>query len=191
GGNYTLKSKTATATANITAKALTADMIDDIANQTYTGTAIKPTLTVTDGTPSIIAATDYTVTYKDNTNVGTATATVTATTDGNYSGTASKTFTINKENSSLTLMPDKASYVYGDVIKMTANVQLAKSRAAANTVEFFLGKTSLGTAAVTPKDATNGTATFTVNTTDKKIPVGTAQIITAVYGGNNKLNEKT
>ncbi|MEG1447624.1 MAG: YDG domain-containing protein, partial [Ruthenibacterium sp.] len=146
-------------------------------------------LAVTDGAPSIIAATDYTVTYKDNTNVGTATATVTATTNGNYSGTASKTFIINKENSALTLTPDKASYVYGDSIKITANVQLAKSRAAANTVEFFLGKTKIGTENVTPINAATGTATFTV-AGDTKFAIG-ANKITAVYGGSDNLNAQT
>ncbi|MEG0168308.1 MAG: hypothetical protein RR709_10640, partial [Ruthenibacterium sp.] len=173
-------------------KALTADMIAAIGDQIYTGKVIEPKLTVTDGTPSILAAADYTVAYQDNTNVGTATVTVTATANANYSGTASKNFQIIKANADVSVTADKNSYTYGDAITLTVNVKMAKVKSAAlNEVEFFCGKTSLGTASVTPKDATSGTATLTVKTTDKKIAISAAQIITAVYGGNKSLNEKT
>ena len=103
-GNYTVKATVAaareyaageaTADFSITAKAVTATMIADIDNQTYTGVAITPALTVTDGEATLVLDTDYTVVYSDNTNAGTATATITG--KGNYSGTASKTFTIGK-----------------------------------------------------------------------------------------------
>jgi hypothetical protein len=60
---------------------------------------------VTDGDPSIITTDDYTVSYSDNTNAGTATVTITATLAGNYSGTASANFTIDKA----ALIPSVAS----------------------------------------------------------------------------------
>lgn len=57
----------------------------------YTGEAITPAVTVKDGSTTL-ENTDYTVTYANNTAVGTATVTVTG--KGNYSGERSLTFTI-------------------------------------------------------------------------------------------------
>lgn len=84
--SYTEGNVTKTAKQKITVKpkALTANMVQSIASQPYTGSTIEPTVTVKDGRKTLTAGTDYTVTYKDNTNVGTATATVTGT--GNYTG---------------------------------------------------------------------------------------------------------
>ena len=82
----------ATNTFAISAKAVTAAMIADIADQTYTGSAITPTLTVKDGGTTLTLNTDYEVAYEKNVNAGSATATITG--KGNYTGTASKTFTI-------------------------------------------------------------------------------------------------
>jgi hypothetical protein len=67
-------------------------MIGDIADQTYSGAAITPVLTVTDGEKTLTLDTDYTVEYTNNTNVGTATVTITG--KGNYTGEASATFSI-------------------------------------------------------------------------------------------------
>ena len=63
--------------------------------QTYTGSALTPTPTVTLNGQTI-PSTGYTVAYSNNTNAGTATITVTGV--GNYTGNASGTFTINKAN---------------------------------------------------------------------------------------------
>ena len=67
----------------------------------YTGKEIKPEVTVKDG-DTVIPADQYTVSYKDNTNVGTATVTVTSNDGGNYSFTGSKTFTIIKADADFT-----------------------------------------------------------------------------------------
>lgn len=61
--------------------------IDAIPDQTYTGQAIEPEVTVNG-----YSTADYDVTYENNIRVGTATATVRF--KGNYTGTASKTFQI-------------------------------------------------------------------------------------------------
>lgn len=58
----------------------------------YTGKAITNTVTVKDSAGKVIDAKYYTVSYKNNTNVGTATVTVTF--KGNYSGTKTATFKI-------------------------------------------------------------------------------------------------
>ncbi len=62
------------------------------ASALYTGSAIAPAVTVSLDETKLTAGTDYTITYSNNTNVGTATITITAT--GNYTGTISKNFTI-------------------------------------------------------------------------------------------------
>ena len=57
--------------------------------RSYTGSAITPTLTVKDGDKTLTKDTDYTVSYSDNTEVGTATATVIG--KGLYIGTVTDT----------------------------------------------------------------------------------------------------
>ena len=97
---------TKTARFNIVAKSITNDMIQAIADQTYSfGNAITPTVTVKDGETTLTLATtaddtgDYSIAYSNNTNAAKSTdetaPTVTITGKGNYTGTASKTFTIN------------------------------------------------------------------------------------------------
>lgn len=61
---------------------------------TYDTKAKEPAVTVKDSDGEVIAASNYTVTYSNNTNVGTATAKITF--KGNYAGTVKKTFTIKK-----------------------------------------------------------------------------------------------
>lgn len=68
--------------------------IADIEAKTYTGEELKPELTVEDGETPLKEGIDYDVAYTDNVFPGTATATVTF--KGNYTGTAKKTFGIQK-----------------------------------------------------------------------------------------------
>jgi hypothetical protein len=66
--------------------------IASIANQTYSGKAIKPAVTVALNKKTLTKGTDYTVSYKDNKKVGTAKVTVTGI--GDYTGSVSRTFKI-------------------------------------------------------------------------------------------------
>ena len=85
----------------ITEASITDDMIANIPSVTYDTKAHTPEVTVTFNGSKLTDA-DYTVSYsEDCINAGTATVTVTG--KGNYTGTASKTFTINKAG--LTLNP--------------------------------------------------------------------------------------
>ena len=61
---------------------------------TYNGLAQTPMLTVKDGTTVLTEGTDYTVSCSNNINAGTATATIIGM--GNYSGSKTYNFTINK-----------------------------------------------------------------------------------------------
>ena len=90
-GNY---KGTAYATFNILDKELTADMIQPIADQSYTGSAIEPTVVVKDGDTVLKEGRDYSVTYENNVEAGTATVVVTAWTTGNYRGEIKATFNI-------------------------------------------------------------------------------------------------
>jgi uncharacterized repeat protein (TIGR02543 family) len=63
-----------------------------IANQTYTGKALTPQVKVTLSGKTLVANTDYAVTYGSNTAIGKATVTVTG--KGQYKDTASATFKI-------------------------------------------------------------------------------------------------
>ncbi len=69
-----------------------------ISEQDYTGEAVIPTLTVTDGNRVLKEGVDYTVTFKNNVNEGTATATIQGI--GNYHGTASTSFEIRELSTS-------------------------------------------------------------------------------------------
>ena len=106
-GNVT---KTAKQSITVKPKALTANMVQSIASQPYTGSAIEPTVTVKDGRKTLTAGTDYTVTYKDNTNVGTATATVTGT--GNYTGSVETKFNITAKALTASMVQDIAAQTY-------------------------------------------------------------------------------
>lgn len=85
----------------ITEASITDDMIANIPSVTYDTKAHTPEVTVTFNGSKLTDA-DYTVSYsEDCINAGTVTVTVTG--KGNFTGTASKTFTINKAG--LTLNP--------------------------------------------------------------------------------------
>lgn len=102
-GDYTVKAEiaetsnynTGSATANFTIapKALDSTMVSaTIAPQAYTGSEIKPTPAVTDGTV-LVNNTDFTYDYENNIYVGT-TAQVKVEGKGNYSGEIVKEFSI-------------------------------------------------------------------------------------------------
>jgi|GEM_PF-2666147 len=63
---------------------------------TYTGSAIKPSVTVKLDGKTLKSGTDYEVSYKNNTNAGTATVTVKG--KGNYTDSANRTFTIKAKS---------------------------------------------------------------------------------------------
>ena len=96
-------------TFTISPKNVTAGMIDTIAVQEYTGSAITPEPVLKDGEVTLISGTDFYFTYDQNINAGENIATVTINGKGNYTGTASQTFTIKPKN------------IKGAVIKLQAD----------------------------------------------------------------------
>lgn len=92
-GNYKGRKST---TFNIIEKNINAVNIEEIPNQPYTGQEIKPSISVADGSAKLLEDKDYTISYKDNTEIGQATITVTG--KGNYNGSITKNFTIVEKN---------------------------------------------------------------------------------------------
>ncbi len=84
----------ATADFAISAKSIEKVNVAEIAAVTYTGDAHTPTPAVTDDGKTLTSGTDFTYSYANNTDAGTATVTITG--KGNYTGTVTKDFTINK-----------------------------------------------------------------------------------------------
>ena len=124
-GRVTAKSiGTATVTASCggKSKSVTVNVVPSIADCTVTipyssytsrGRGIKPTVTVKYGSTKLVKGTDYTVSYSNNTNVGTAVITVKG--KGKYAGTATKKFTVkplNVTSSYAKLSIPYASYTY-------------------------------------------------------------------------------
>lgn len=85
-----------------------------VADQTYTGQALIPSITVVlNG--AVLPASAYTIAYSNNVNVGTATVTVTG--QGNYVGSASATFTIKAAAKPVTPTVTKPGKVKGISVK--------------------------------------------------------------------------
>ena len=78
----------------ISPKPITAEMVDAIPDQHYTGEEVVPPVTITDGNYTLILGYDYTTTC---TNKGPGAATVTITGIGNYTETTTKDFVIKSE----------------------------------------------------------------------------------------------
>ena len=101
--------------------------IPAIADQAYTGTYVKPYVSVYYGGPTSITAktlltenVHYTLSYSSNINAGTATVTATAKAGSGYSGSVSKTFAIKYNLSNATVTTTPATYAYDGRIKQPA-----------------------------------------------------------------------
>ncbi len=182
-GNYT---GTRTLHFNIVARALGQNdiVISDILSDpyTYTGSEVtpKPTVSTTEGT-TLTENVDYTLTYTDNTDVGTATITVTF--KGNYSGEAETTFTIGSQQLDMdgVNISAIADQIYtGEAITPEPSVRygslvLIKDRdyelSYANNVAV-----GVATITVTLKNNYSGTKDTTFNIVAKAIDTGNIQI---------------
>ena len=165
-GKYT---GTASKTFTISTKSASAlTMTVSPTNYTYDGSAKKPTVTVKDGSKTLVSGTDYTVSYSNNTNVGTATATITC--KGNYTGTKSANFTIGSaaatQISTCTITLGTASYTYDGTAKQPAVTVKNGSTTLTKGTDYivsYINNTNAGTAAAVVSGA--GKYTGTVNKT--------------------------
>ena len=108
-------------TYTITPQALDAKAIATLSGDTftYTGKAVEPYVTVTCGGRTLRKDVDYTVSYLNNSRIGTASVIVYG--KGNYTGSITKTFRIvGKDLSSLTASLSQTSYNYDGLEKKPA-----------------------------------------------------------------------
>ncbi len=119
GSNYEIKYTGAKLT--IQKSGLTAKMVTLSYTKTaYTGEALKPTVTVKDEKTTLKQGTHYTVSYKNNTDIGTATVTVKGT--GAYSGTINKNFTITPPAKNKVFNVNDNKYKILDTSKSTVTI---------------------------------------------------------------------
>ena len=139
----------ATAKFTITPKAITADMFT-IEDAQYTGKAIEAPVVAKDGEKELVADTDFTVAYKNNTEVGTATATVTG--KGNYTGSVDVKFAILGESIAKATVTGISTAAYtGKAITPTPVVKLNGKTLKKGTdyTVSYKNNTKVGTATVT------------------------------------------
>lgn len=121
--NFTIKLKTKTVDLSTVEKVNASKFtISSISDKTYTGSAIKPSVTVKYNGNVLTKGTDYTVSYSNNVNAGTAKVTIKGT--GLYTGSVTKTFTINKAAASKFTVSNISNKAYtGSRIKPAVTVK--------------------------------------------------------------------
>ena len=142
---------------------ISATAVSGTGNKVYTGSAIKPVPAVKVGGRTLKNGTDFTVSYKNNTEPGTATLTVTG--KGNYSGSVSKTFKITARaiNDVEVTVPDTVftgEQVRPDVVVSYGNYQFIND---SDYTLSFKDNVNIGTASVvvTGKNHLSGSRTVT------------------------------
>ena len=139
--------------ATIGPKDISTATIGTIAGQPYTGSAITPDLTVTDGTATLEKDKDYTVSGTDNKYVGTNTAKLTITGQGNYTGTKDAYFTITAVDQNPTFTTPKDLVMGGHMLDLRDLVSNAQGEMtftiASGTAATLSGYTLTSTAAIT------------------------------------------
>lgn len=160
-----------TATLTINPKPIKKEMIAGIAESyTYTGSKITfdDAISVHDEGVLLTKGKDYTISYDDNTAVGTGTVTITGT--GNYKGSVTKNFTISPVDASdLTASLNRTFGYYGDSYTNNATVKVMHG----NLHEVDSSEIEL---TVTRKDDTS--ASSDVTTDDLKLTFNKAGIYT-------------
>lgn len=142
---------------------ISATAVSGTGNKVYTGSVIKPVPAVKVGGRTLKNGTDFTVSYKNNTEPGTATLSVTG--KGNYSGSISKTFKITARaiNDVEVTVPDTVFtgvQVRPDVVVSYGNYQFINN---SDYTLSFKDNVNIGTASVvvTGKNHLSGSRTVT------------------------------
>ena len=132
---------------------------------TYTGDAIEPEVTVSNGNVTYIKGTDYTVSYSDNNIVGTAKVTVTPI-DSDQSAllgaAVEKTFTIEKAPATLSFAKETVSATIGETVENTLTVNPAGVAVSYSSSDEKVATVDASTGAITLVGAGETTITATV-----------------------------
>ncbi|MBR5337676.1 MAG: leucine-rich repeat protein [Lachnospiraceae bacterium] len=143
---------------------ITKASVSGIKNKTYTGSVITQNLTVKINGKKLTEGKDYTVSYRDNTDVGTATVIITG--KGGYKDTKKVTFKIEKRkitNASVTGVIDKAftgKAITQKPVVVVNNITLKKGR---DYTLSYQNNVKAGTATVTVKGKGNYSGTRTLH----------------------------
>ncbi|MGN0594866.1 MAG: leucine-rich repeat domain-containing protein [Hominimerdicola sp.] len=131
----------------------------------YTGSAIKPRVTIKDGDKTLVSGTDYVIRYENNVNVGTATIVISG--KGTYCGTVKKTFEITESTTAIsncTITIPKSSYTYtGSAIKPKVTVKNGSITLTSGTdyVVRYVNNVDVGTASIVIAGRGNYTGSVT------------------------------
>ncbi len=205
GNNYTIVYTGANLTIIPSAGSLSIDAIADV---TYNGLPQTPSIVVKNGATTLIAGTDYTVSYTNNISAGTNTAIVNVTGTGTYIGASgSATFTILPKAITLTTTAskvydgnngvtmanlaktswtnaDNTNIISGDVLTLSVLSGATYTNANYHTPTALSAQ---GTKTWTGLNSGNYNITFTITTgAIHKAPLSVNGFnITKVYDGNN------
>ena len=151
------------------------DIILEPASFIFDGTEKKPAVTVKDGEAEVPAS-EYTVTYSDNTNVGTGLVTLTDNEGGNYiiSGTAE--FSIIAAVTGVTFPEVKTGLVYN----RTAQELVTPGSAVGGTMEYSLNNKKYSTKIPTGTDAKQYTVYFRVVGDDNHVSMEPMSLIATI-----------
>lgn len=113
GGNYT---GSIDKTFSIAAMSIENMTVEQIADETYTGSPVTPVVVIKNGETELNSETDITVSCSDNVNVGEASVLIEGT--GNFCGILNSTFNIvPKDGSALTVEPIEDAVYTGDPVE--------------------------------------------------------------------------
>lgn len=155
---------------------ISATAVSGTGNKVYTGSAIKPVPAVKVGGRMLKNGTDFTVSYKSNTEPGTATLKVTG--KGNYSGSVSKTFKITARaiNDVEVTVPDTVftgEQVKPDVVVSYGNYQFINN---SDYTLSFKDNVNIGTASVVVTGKKHLSGSRTVTFPIEKADISSAEI---------------
>lgn len=155
---------------------ISATAVSGTGNKIYTGSAIKPVPAVKVGGRTLKNGTDFTVSYKNNTEPGTATLIVTG--KGNYSGSVAKTFRITARaiNDVEVTVPDTVFtgvQVRPDVVVSYGNYQFINN---SDYTLSFKDNVNIGTASVVVTGKTHLSGSRTVTFPIEKADISSTEI---------------
>lgn len=152
------------------------------ASYTYDGKAKKPKVTVTLGGKTLVAGTDYTVAYANNTKAGTAKVTLTGV--GEYAGTVTKTFKIAKAAQTITVANTEC------VTKKTAKLGAKASGGGKLTYKSSNAKVVTVSAKGVVKGVKAGKAKITITAAETANYKKATKVVTVKVGKANTLGAK-
>lgn len=140
--------------------------ISPIPAQQYTGSEVKPALTVKCGSNILMEGVDYAATYSNNINIGTATVTLRALNNANYTGTTSTTFSIGNDVGGFMISGYAPSYAYTGKAITPGVVVETGSRTLVQGTEYtvsYANNVNAGTATITVTGIGKYSGTQTAN----------------------------